>query len=1156
MSEVVIDTGGRAMPAVRLEDSLPYVEVIHYAGDIGLPQVAILTPKSRYYQLRLGNGAVTVRVAMTVPDEPENVFDEGEGKDVDKWPVYFAAQVSTSTDTEDFGSVDDWGYEYPEVNTNDPGAVRYYQYPVGGSFSGPTITISCPCRKMVTINDHPRYPDYASTGDPVRWGKQVGAADEVIDLRDWRGASVDWWWWPTEDEQISVTISMGGMAPLTFTTTDIWQNRADLTPGPIASPVVDAYIRHSGAIIGDNEMWNIHPDAKRPWQEGDGDLYGWNYLRFRPLPATYEGTIKLDAFNGGPNWQDINWAANMRAFYPFGGSPEDAYDYGMNCYVSAVMSGGNSLKIRHESYSNGEGIEQTDWPSPAAGPYDIHLEVDPAIPVVLTCQGKTLPDGIWPEDAIVADPFGPVHPDPPVLGEVVTRYLHATVDSMDEPLTLPTSGTLSFGGRVHRTTILFGDIQLIDLEVDDRPKTQAGEDGVRGYQFAWAFDPADLKDFDVDPNCWRVVMYVPGLMWPALRRRVYESFTIEDFASGVSDWEAVGTETVSTASGKLKIEGANPKAVAKTYEPGTPVFWDSFRFLAIQCTPAAADVELTVTIGTKTWTVTGDATGKFTVDLCAPSNASGIDYSMTRYEREYADGKRELSEGGWGWGLNGLSAQTVQLSFATADDVLIDTIHAALKMPNGFADVQYGTHQCVTVEDPMRIEDTEGENPLEQWAQPVISTNQTGKVTIMEEAGYLTDNPSPGDGEGPQTKTVYTIKDVSDNIHGARDDDFLPTPVDRGRLKTSRKGLETVEALGLTTRSLSTAGTLSYYAFADYCNQCAEAYNLTHATSAEDESGVYSVADWTAWIAADWLRFGPGTAEPILVQPILGGSIAGIVHGVSTPVSGLCPVQLVNPADADDVRDETTTDTSGVYMFPNTVVPIDLLTSIVPDGQWDLRGAAGITTSWGAMLINGVFTRVCLVADGSAGSGGLTMVKTSAGRIYRAYTSGTKIKFDVYTVGARTWSTAIDLCDGAQPSLLMYDSVPGTKRTRELYCYYVRDGQIRRRKSVSEGQTWGAEDSSGIMATKPFLQYDPDTSTTYFLYYDAGTIKFQLSYDHGTTWSVPANVVSASDDFMSLQLAYEPDSSGKRKRALILSYIAEPGAVAVKKSFDDGHTWE
>jgi DUF971 family protein len=43
---------------------------------------------------------------------------------------------------------------------------------------------------------------------------------------------------------------------------------------------------------------------------------------------------------------------------------------------------------------------------------------------------------------------------------------------------------------------------------------------------------------------------------------------------------------------------------------------------------------------------------------------------------------------------------------------------------------------------------------------------------------------------------------------------------------------------------------------------------------------------------------------------------------------------------------------------------------------------------------------------------------------------------------------------------------------------------------------------------------------------------------------------------MSLQLAYEPDSSGKRKRALILSYITGAGAVAVKKSFDDGHTWE
>ena len=89
MSEVVVDTGGRATPAVRLEDSLPYVEVIHYWGDIGLPQVAILTPRYRYYQLRLGNGAVTVEVAMTVPDLPENVFDEGEGKEIDKWAVYF-----------------------------------------------------------------------------------------------------------------------------------------------------------------------------------------------------------------------------------------------------------------------------------------------------------------------------------------------------------------------------------------------------------------------------------------------------------------------------------------------------------------------------------------------------------------------------------------------------------------------------------------------------------------------------------------------------------------------------------------------------------------------------------------------------------------------------------------------------------------------------------------------------------------------------------------------------------------------------------------------------------------------------------------------------------------------------------------------------------
>jgi hypothetical protein len=949
MSEVVVDTGWRATPTCKLEDGLPYSEVVHYWGEVGVPMKAFLTPRHRHYRIMLG-GAVTVRVAIYVPEEPLPDALDGE----DAWAVYFAARVSTTTDMQDFGTVDDWDIAYPTVDTEDYGARVLYQYPMGGGgFGGPTITIAHPCRKMATISDYPRYPDYTSD-EPVRWGKKVGDDDEVIDLRDWRGASLDWWHWPP-DGQISVTISMPGMAPFTFTTEDIWHNRVDgLTPSIVGDDVVDAIIRHSGAIVGDNEM--INRFTGEPWDGvNPGDM------RIRMLPGSYTGTIKLDAFNGGPNWSYGSWGANMRAFGP------EEIDYGANNYVT-VSALDSSLTITHESYQ-GPGITVADDPESMAGGYYIHLTVDPAVPLALVCDGRTLPQAAWPEDTLAAYPFAPLHPDPPVLNEVVTRFLHATVDCEDEALTLPVSGALAFGGRHNAIFVaLDNPLTLVDWERDDRPKTQAGEDGVPGYQFSWALLPSgsnSLQSHDVDPNCWRVVMNVPALTWPALRRRVYSSFTIEDFASGVSGWAAVGGETVSNTAEKLRIEGANPKAVEKTYEPGTPVFWDSFRFLAIQCTSAAADVELTVTIGTKTWTVTGDATGKFTVDLCAPSNASGIDYSTTRYEREYADGKRELSEGGWGWGLNGLLDQVVRLSFATADDVLVDTIYAALKMPTsvpaGYGTAAYGMQGCISTHDVMRIQDTTGENPLEQWAQPVIRSEQTGKVTLMEEAGYLTDNPSPGEGEGPQTKTAYTIADVSANIHGARDTVELPAPVDRGRLKTGRKGLETVEALGKTVRTPSSAGTLSYYEFADYCNQCAEAYDLFLIADAESETGVEAVGDWAAWISVDWLRFGPGAAESVWVRRILGGSIDGIVHGVSTPAAALCPVQLVNPSDADDVRDEAVTDPAGYYTFPSTAVPIDLLTSVVPATDFDSRGSAGITTSWGAMLINGVFTRVCLM---------------------------------------------------------------------------------------------------------------------------------------------------------------------------------------------------
>jgi hypothetical protein len=637
----------------------------------------------------------------------------------------------------------------------------------------------------------------------------------------------------------------------------------------------------------------------------------------------------------------------------------------------------------------------------------------------------------------------------------------------------------------------------------------------------------------VTGNEWRLVQQVPGLDWTALTLTQEASHVIETFASAVNGWAAAGGETVSISSGALKIEGGNPKVVEKTYDDiGTDVWWDHLRYWVVDCTAAAADVVLTVTIGSKVWTVTGDANGDFLIDLCAPSNASGVDYSSTRYEREYASGAESLSEGGWGWGLNGLLEQTVQLSFATADDVLINEIRAVAAGQQGEArhSVQFG--ETVSIDERLRIEDTTDEPPHQVWAQLGLTHWLSGKVAGQEAAGTLEEKPDATAPDPPQLATPWTINQMY-NAFATRYDDEKGLP----RIaNTGYKASRTPTTLTVGEQSFT------YYPKAEWCNNTQYAYHLV--PNFKEGTGPLALL---AHYAVDRISFGPGAASQIKVRKIYQGGVNGIVESNDVPAA-----QTALNVKVDGTKiDSTSTGNTGVYWLPATPEWDDWHTEafdIMPNGE-------DPQTATHTGLIHAMFLRACLTAEVSAQGGGLTMVKTSAGRIYRAYTSGTKIKFDVYTVGARTWSTAIDLCDGTQPSLLMYDSVPGTKRTRELYCYYVRDGQIHRRKSVSEGQTWGAEDSSGIMATKPFLQYDPDTSTTYFLYYDGGTIKFQLSYDHGTTWSVPANVVSASDDFMSLQLAYEPDSSGKRKRALILSYITGAGAVAVKKSFDDGHTW-
>ena len=61
MSEVVVDTGLRATPTCKLEDGLPYSEVVHYWGEVGVPMKALLTPRHGQDRARADARACDVR---------------------------------------------------------------------------------------------------------------------------------------------------------------------------------------------------------------------------------------------------------------------------------------------------------------------------------------------------------------------------------------------------------------------------------------------------------------------------------------------------------------------------------------------------------------------------------------------------------------------------------------------------------------------------------------------------------------------------------------------------------------------------------------------------------------------------------------------------------------------------------------------------------------------------------------------------------------------------------------------------------------------------------------------------------------------------------------------------------------------------------------
>ncbi len=473
----------------------------------------------------------------------------------------------------------------------------------------------------------------------------------------------------------------------------------------------------------------------------------------------------------------------------------------------------------------------------------------------------------------------------------------------------------------------------------------SAEEAMPSHQgLGWTHSLTHMANMGLDRNAFRALLDVPGLTWTQGAIYYGPPLTAFDaFGSIVEGWTAVDGETLSIDTGRLKIVKSGSKAITKTFlaegDTSREIWFDTISALVIDLDcPTGTACKLT--IGTKEWTHDHDGE-PWVVHLCLPTNATGVDTSSSRYEREFANGAASDSEGGWGWGI-GRGNQTLRLDFSTSEDVFIESISAH---------AETGEHSVITapgliVEDARFRVDDDAEG-LKRWAQPYLMHIIDGRIEAQEEAGILREPDLAAYEDTYVADETRTIDAVLGRMQSGSGYPGTLIPGRRATARASRgNGLVAIENAVTGAGKSTTEGGVEYYKPDQYCRGGRAIWDLKTGNASGTGTGGTAVT-LTGQVVADRIGMGFGVHVPLTCRMVLWGGVNGVVLNGDAAVIA---------SKSDVVQDTAELTGARWYDLPDLSLPWASKTA-----PWQVQQVGSTEYGEWDKAIQGVLLRLCLI---------------------------------------------------------------------------------------------------------------------------------------------------------------------------------------------------
>lgn len=651
-------------------------------------------------------------------------------------------------------------------------------------------------------------------------------------------------------------------------------------------------------------------------------------------------------------------------------------------------------------------------------------------------------------------------------------------------------------------------------------------------QVSGRFDPSTLTNSltaaHLPPYQWRLPLQVPysWASWPALKVRRLASFLV-DACAGDTDWTATGcTLDDTTNAGKLTATVTAANQTISRAIAAADVCLSSARKLRLKvsCDAGAGTARVYFAkggTGEKYWDciIIGTAEQTFTLDLCAPFNASDSESDAhSRYRVEF-----NQTPGGWGYGVdNGISRTaetelgndlpawdaTLTIEFSAAGVWTIDTIELVASTAGGKVYVL----DLVADRDEYKAGLMPDTSDL--WARRGILAVE-GRNVLDEALGYAYED-SGGD------RIAVPL--------------WLGQIVYWNNLRMLGKGLHWLES-GTSysapsgSQILAIPGGAQYSTPAQYCNDAQDALFLLPSVQTLADNVILTGKLW-----ADTIKLGCGVNKPLSCVRWFGGLAQGMTAKGS---GGLLAAGIEVTATGTTETVKTTSNSDGYYQsrglrFETYDLTVDALTETLTPAVDAWLRASFCKATPGALDID-------IVIDSLTGRGWVAYNDTD-GKLFVAPTLD----------AGKTFGPPVDLLvsDAQHPSLY----INPVSDFRELGIYWDSTGPV----------------SYTAVSVDGFANYDigvtPESAGTYmrakvhpllgimvsawWVSTSGGRIESARSFDFGATWDTPVVVVACPEGGFGLDIA--PTDLNH----WCIAYIDAGGAQKTMWSTDNALSWE